>query len=607
MRMKSSALGRLWTLVKVERRHLRRGLFFQFFQVTSYIPFYAAVSFLIDRILNNDALAFGQKVKWLGIYALGNLLLWPLHAWFTVCAFAETQRLVRSTVARLRRMVVDQLQRMSMSYFARRGAGALSNQMTVDLAKVESFLASVVNQTATQFLIGLATLFYLVIKNPWLALLSLVAVPAQIVLLQRMKSRVNKASQGVQKSGEVFAARIVEFIAGMRLTRSMGNELYAAERIGRDIEELKERGYEASLVLRWLSLGLQLIWEYTGTLVWCAGGLMYLRGLVSLGDLVAFAGLSNFVRQGMMAFFNLYEGWSHARPGLMAIIELLESDELEAYQAVETRADIKGGIEFKGVSFAYPRAEGTLVLRDLDIRIPPGQRVGLVGETGAGKTTFLELVMGFYRPTSGEILYDGLRLPQIGLRRLRRAIAIMSQDPFIWNTTVMENIRYGRPDATDAEVMAAARKAQAHEFILKLDEGYLTECGERGGKLSGGQRQRMALARLFLRDPRIVILDEPTSSLDLETESRLLQDMEEFCRGRTQFVVAHRLSTVRHADRILAFRDGMIVEDGPPAELLARPDGYLRRLYDLQASGSSASAGAGEAPRRRRSFIGISS
>lgn len=588
MTWKSSALGRLWTLVKVERRHFRRGLFFQFWQVVSYIPFYAAVAFLIDRILNNNALTPGQKVKWVGVYALGNLLLWPLHGWFTVKAFSETQWLVRATVARLRRMVVDQLQRMSMSYFARRGAGALSNQMTVDLAKVESFLAGAINQSTTQLSIGAVTLLYLVIKNPWLALLSLLAMPLQIALLHRMRSRVDKASQRVQKSGEVFATRIVEFIAGMRLTRSMGNELYASERIGRDIEELKERGYEASLTLRWLMLGLQLIWEYTGTLVWCAGGLMYLHGLVSLGELVAFSGLANFVRAGMTALFNLYEGWSQARPGMTAICSLLDSDELEAYQSVDTHVDVQGGIEFAGVSFAYPGADENTVLKRVNVRIPAGQRVGLVGETGAGKTTFLELIMGFYRPSGGEVLYDGHPLSLIGLRRLRRSIAIMSQDAFIWNTTVLENIRYGWPDATDAEVMEAARKAQAHDFILGLAEGYQTECGERGGKLSGGERQRIALARLFLRDPRIVILDEPTSALDLETEARLLRDLDGFCRGRTTFVVAHRLSTVRNSDRILVFRDGLIVEDGAPADLLGCPQGHFRRLCDLQANGTAA-------------------
>ncbi|MEI6198195.1 MAG: ATP-binding cassette domain-containing protein, partial [Verrucomicrobiota bacterium] len=194
----------------------------------------------------------------------------------------------------------------------------------------------------------------------------------------------------------------------------------------------------------------------------------------------------------------------------------------------------------------------------------------------------LELVMGFHLPAVGEIRYDGHALSEIGLRQLRRNIAIMSQDAFVWNTSVLENIRYGRPVAIDAEVMAAARKAQAHEFILNLAEGYQTICGERGSKLSGGQRQRIALARVFLRNPRIVVLDEPTSALDLETEARLLADLDELCRSRTTFIVAHRLSTLRNVDRILVFQQGRIVEDGSPVELLARDAGHFRRLHSLQ-------------------------
>ena len=577
-----TSLNRLWLLLKSEKQHLWRGVFFQFWQTVSYIPFYAAVGIFIDKVLNNAAFTVEQKLKWIGVYALANLLLWPLHGWFTVRAFAETQRLVRSAVAHLRRLVVDQLQRMSMSYFTRKGSGALSNQMTVDLNRVETFLSLLVNQIITSVLIGIATLVYLLFKNPWLGGLALLAAPLQIALLRLMSARVKRASQGMQQSGEVFSSRIVEFIAGMRLTKSFGNEMIAAERLSRDIEDLKERGYEASIVLRWLSLAVQFIWEYTGALIWCAGGMMYLYHRISLGDLVAFTGLIGFVRQGMMSLFNAYESWSQARPGMEAILELLDSDELEGYQSVQSQVEIKGSISLRNVEFRYPRAESKAVLQDINLEIPTGQRIGLVGETGAGKSTLLELIMGFYQPTTGEIRYDGKLVSQIGLRQLRRHIAIMSQDAFIWNTTVLENIRYGRPGATDAEVMDAARKAQAHEFVQLLAEGYQTVCGERGSKLSGGQRQRIALARVFLRNPCIVVLDEPTSALDLETEARLLADLDELCRSRTTFIVAHRLSTLRDVDRVLVFSQGRIVEDGSPAKLLSKDVGHFRRLYLLQ-------------------------
>ncbi|MET0263744.1 MAG: ATP-binding cassette domain-containing protein [Rariglobus sp.] len=244
------------------------------------------------------------------------------------------------------------------------------------------------------------------------------------------------------------------------------------------------------------------------------------------------------------------------------------------------------------VWFRHPGVEECAwSLRELNLTIPRGQRIGLVGETGAGKSTFLDLLMGFYPPTRGEILYDDRRLEEIGLLNLRRSVAIMGQDAFLWNTTVRENIRFGRPTASNAEVEAAARKAQAHDFIERLDQGYNTVCGERGGRLSGGQRQRLALARVFLRDPAIVILDEPTSALDVETEARLQTDLDALCRGRTTFIVAHRLSTLRGVDRVLVFHQGQIVEDGPVTELLARPESHYARLHALQFSATSEAGG----------------
>ncbi len=582
-RQPPSSLARLWALLKLEKRHLWRGVFFQFWQCISYIPFYAAVGIFIDKILSNPGVPLERKLKWIGIYALANILLWPIHGYFTVKAFAETQKLVRSTVARMRQMVVDQLQCMSMSYFTRKGAGALSNQMTVDLTRVENFLSMAVNQITTQILIGFCTLVYLLIKNPWLAALALLAAPLQVGLLRLMSGRVKLASQGMQESGEVFSSRIVEFIAGMRLTKSFGNEMIAAERLNRDIQDLKEKGYQASILLRWMSLAVQIVWEYTGTLIWCAGGIMFLYGHITLGELVAFVGLMGFVRQGMMAFFNGYESWSQARPGMDAIIELLDSDELERHPNADSDIELSGEIAFEHVHFSYPQSEDKRILHDIDLKISSGQKIGLVGETGAGKSSFLELIMGFHMPSTGTILYNGHALSEIGLRKLRSNIAIMSQDSFLWNATVMENIRYGRPDASDDEVIEAARKAQADNFINDLSDGYDTICGERGSKLSGGQRQRIALARVFLRDPRIVVLDEPTSALDVETEAHLQNDLDQLCEGRTTFIVAHRLTTLRNADRILVFQRGKIIEDGSARELLQIPNGTFRRLRDLQA------------------------
>ena len=267
-----------------------------------------------------------------------------------------------------------------------------------------------------------------------------------------------------------------------------------------------------------------------------------------------------------------------------SIFEILGSPEVEACAKGESEVTWDGSISFQNVNFYYPGREKTPALLDLNLTIPTGQKIGIVGATGAGKSTFLDLLLGFYQPDNGQILYGGHSIAELGLIRLRRSVAIMGQDAFLWNTSVRENIRYGRPEASDEDIENAARAAHAAEFIERLDQGYDTVCGERGGRLSGGQRQRIALARVFLRNPQVVILDEPTSALDLETEARLQVDLDALCKGKTTFIVAHRLSTLRDVDRVLVMRDGRIVEDGSPLALISRPGGHFAHLHALQTN-----------------------
>ncbi|MCS6242728.1 MAG: ABC transporter ATP-binding protein [Opitutus sp.] len=585
----ATPLQRLWTLIRFDDGLLRAAVVFQILQSLSYLPFYAGVGILVDHILQNTALTSEERIRWIGIYALANLALWPLHAWFTVKAFAFSQRLVRASTARLRRLLVDQLQRMSLGFFTRRGAGALANQVTVDLGRVEAFLVNLSGYLIVSITLGLGALVYLAWLSPLLAAITLLAVPAQVLVIRGVRRRLERLNQRVQQTGEDFSARVVEFIGGMRVTKSLGNEEIAAAELAEVIERVRGSGIEASVTMRWVMMGMQMIGEYLGVVVWCVGGLLYLNNSLPLGSLVAFAGMLGFVRGGFQSFFGAYDAWMQAKPGLEAMLAILDSQELEGYRPDGQSAQppvLRGELTLRNVSFRYPGADtGTPTMVDINLHIPAGQRIGLVGETGAGKSTLLDLLMGFYQPDKGDIRYDDQPIADIGLRALRRSVAIMGQDAFIWNTSVRENIRFGRPTATDAEIEMAATKAQADDFIRKLERGYDTLCGERGGRLSGGQRQRIALARVFLRDPRIVILDEPTSALDLETEARLQDDLDILCQGRTTFIVAHRLSTLRGVDRVLVFQRGRIIEDGSVSALLARPTGHFARLMELQTRG----------------------
>ena len=582
-----SPLRRFWGILNLDQAVLRAAAIFQVLQALTYLPFFAGVGILVDKVLQNPALTNHQRYLYILYYALANLALWPLHAWCTVNAFAKTQTLVREAVAQMRRLLVDKLQLMSLSFFTRRGSGALANQVTVDLGRVETFLSNVVGTFLIQMSLCFGALVYLLWLSPLLTLVTLLAIPLQYVVVRRMRRQLERLNQHVQESSENFSARVVEFIGGMRVTKSLGNEERVANELSEVIERVRGAGIEASIKMRWVSMGIQIIMEYTGVIVWCLGGVLYLRGTLPLGSLVVFTSTFGFLRGGFQAFVGTFEAWMQAKPGLIAMLAILDSEELEEYRdsAGSSQIRLRGEIELKKVSFRYPGLQGPPTMGDINLHFSAGQRIGLVGETGAGKSTLLDLILGFYMPNEGEILYDGQPIRKIGLLELRRSVAIMGQDSFLWNTTVRENIRYGRPTATDAEVEEAARKAQSDPFIRALERGYETFCGERGGRLSGGQRQRIALARVFLRNPSIVILDEPTSALDLETEANLQDDLEVLCRGRTTFIVAHRLSTLRDVDRILVFKKGSIVEDGTMEELLAKEGGYFARLMELHTRG----------------------
>ncbi len=589
-------LRRLLVLLKPETRLVIIGTVFQFLQALTFLPIVIAPSWLIDNILVRNAplppLSVAEKGWWLVAFAVFNLLVWPPHAWCTVKAHAYTQRVVRATIARLRRLIVDQLQRMSLSFFTMRGAGALSNQVTVDLSRIEGFLAGISGSFIVAQCSGMVSLAYLAWLNPLLIVVGACALPLQLALTRFMGLRLQAAHKRAQKSGEGFAAKIVEFIGGMRQTKGFGNEDLLARDLGRSIEQMRLDGLEASIATRWMSMAMQFIFQYMDCLVWCINGWFFVNGRMTLGEMVAFAALYGYVRQALNAWISAYESWMPAAPGMVALLEIVDSSELEDYVHPQQQVQLAGELHFSGVSFVYPGNERA-VLEHIDLVIPAGQRVGLVGETGAGKSTFLDLIVAYYTPTAGSITYDGHTLEVIGRRQLRRATAIMGQEPFLWNASIRENIRFGRPGASNDEVEKAARSAQAHDFISALEHGYDTGCGERGAKLSGGQRQRIALARVFLRDPSLVILDEPTSALDLGTEAKLQEDLDVLCRGRTTFIVAHRLSTLRGVDRVLVFKDGRIVEDGAPDDLLARPNGHFARLHALQ---QGLPAGHGDRP-----------
>ncbi len=572
-----SARRRLVALTLKQRRELGWSALYQSLQSLTFIPFTAGVTWFIDGVLHPPATRSRHTSLLLIVaFALANLALWALHGWFTVRAFGASQRVARTTTAELRRLVVDQLQRLSIGWFTRNGAAGAANKLTVDMGRIEAFLSQITRSLVPGVMLGVATFVYLLVLNVRLALLTALMLPMQALVIRAMSRRLDLLHAKVRDTGESFAERVTELVGSMRHVRGLGNDDYERDRMHVSIERVRAAGLEAGLAMTWASLGLQMAHEYMPILVWCVGGWMTLEGTVTIGQLVGFVGLLAFVQGGISAVAGAWTEWISARAGAESLFALLDSDEVEATSGL-VDITLTGHIALEDVGFRYAGAERA-ILEHITLSLRPGTRVGVIGESGAGKSTLLDLVCGFHAPTSGRITYDGRAIDR---RALRRRMALMSQEAFLWNASLRENIRLGRPEATDEEVADAAVRAGADGFIRELERGYDTMAGDRGGQLSGGQRQRVALARLFLRDPVLVVLDEPTSALDVETEAALLPALDALCRGRTSFVVSHRLALVRSLDEVIVLSAGRIVERGAPSVLLANPGSRLARLYAL--------------------------
>jgi len=313
---------------------------------------------------------------------------------------------------------------------------------------------------------------------------------------------------------------------------------------------------------------------------WTFGGLLALAGKLTVGDLTIVLTYIEKVYDPLEAIAYTYSGWQDQFANLRASFGLLDTKPDIAERPAPIIVDeCRGHIEFQHVDFAYEGRTDTL--KDVTFNAKPGQVTAIVGPTGAGKTTLISLIPRFYDAVAGTILLDGVDIKELGLDSLRQHVSIVLQEPLLFSMTIKDNIRYGRLDATDNEIIAAARAANAHDFITKLPQGYDTPLGERGSRLSGGERQRVCVARAFLRDSPILILDEPTSSIDSKTEAVILDSLDRLMEGRTTFMIAHRLSTIRRADWILVMDQGRVVEQGPHDELLAS-NGLYRQLFDLQ-------------------------
>ena len=481
--------------------------------------------------------------------------------------------------AQMRSDLFAHLQRLPYRFFDNHETGRIMSRMTSDLMEVCELAHHGPENLLISSVMIILSFSYLASIDWILTLIIFACVPILIWVSMHYRKAMKAAFDERRKSNATINAQLESSITGIRVTKAYTNSQVEEEKFQKGNESYVTASKSAYRAMAKFFSSTSFITDVFNVLILIAGGLFLYNGRISFGDYSTFIVSVNLFINPVTTLINFMEQYQNGASGFKRFCEVMDEEpEQEAPDAVEL-TDVRGEIWFQDVTYAYDETKE--VLRNVDLHLKPGRKVALVGPSGGGKTTLCHLLPNFYRIEQGQLLIDGVDVRQMTLESLRRNIGIVQQDVFLFVGTIRDNIMYGRPDASEEEMMEAAKKANIHDYIMTLPNGYDTEIGERGVKLSGGQKQRVSIARVFLKDPAILILDEATSALDNTTEVLIQEALDALCVGRTTLVVAHRLSTIRNADEIAVVLEGQIKERGTHEELMAA-GGTYKELYALQ-------------------------
>jgi ATP-binding cassette, subfamily B, multidrug efflux pump len=531
--------------------------------------------------LTIDEVVLGGKYEWIPYLAFGFIGIMFVKGIATYIHQYTGDLFGITSVYKLRNSLYEKLQYLPFKYYDNAKTGDIMSRLTADVEGFRFFLSFGFSELIRFILligISFSVMFYYSVP---LTLVTLATLPFLAVVTIKFDKAVHPAFRDIRKSFGKLNTKVQENISGINTVKSLSREDFEIGKFNRSNENYKDNYlFTSDIWAKYFPL-MEFLGNLSVVLLLSYGGYLVIDGSLQPGELVAFYSLVWYIMWPIMNLGFVINLFSQAKASGERLLEILEAENEIKEAANAAKPDrIRGEVDFKSVSLQYTE-EDKEALHEVSFKAHPGKTIGLIGATGSGKTSVTQLMTRFYEASSGEVLIDGKNVRDYSLEALRSGIGFVLQESFLFSSTIKANISYGRPEASMEEIVDAAKRAQAHEFILELPEGYDTMLGERGMGLSGGQKQRIAIARAICTDPGILILDDATSAVDMTTEFNIQQALKEVMKGRTTFIIAHRISSLKHADEILVFKDGRIAERGRHEDLL-KNNGPYQRIYDIQ-------------------------